>query len=89
MEGSQGGLWWKRGIDKDALRHSYLINIFLMGTAEESERTQLGVKLEGCWCGALMYADEVVLVADSGAELQAMLDVVEAYMLKWKMKFIS
>ena len=26
-----------------------------------------------------MYADDVVLVADSGAELQAMLDVVEAH----------
>ena len=26
-----------------------------------------------------MFTDDVVLVADSGAELQAMLDVVEAY----------
>ena len=37
-----------------------------MGKAEEFERAQLGVKLEGCWCGALTYADDVVLVADSG-----------------------
>ena len=35
-----------------------------------------------------MYAD-VVLVADSAAELQAMLDVVEAYVSRWKMKFNS
>ena len=34
-----------------------------------------------------MYADEVVLVADSRAELQAILDVVEAYVSRWKMKF--
>ena len=34
-----------------------------------------------------MYANDFVLVADSGAELQAMLDVVEAYVSRWKMKF--
>ena len=29
-------------------------NIYLMGMAEELERAQFGVKLEGCWRGALM-----------------------------------
>ena len=67
--------------------HSYFI-IYLMGMAEELERAQLGVNLEGCWCGTLMYGDDV-LVADSGAELQAMLDVVVAYVSRWKMKFNS
>ena len=38
---------------------------------------------------ALMYADDVVLVADSGAELQAMVDVEEAHVSRWKMKFKS
>ena len=54
-----------------------LLNINLMGMAEELERAQLGVKLEGCWYEVLMYADDV-LVADSVAELQALLDVVES-----------
>ncbi len=36
-----------------------------------------------------MHADDVVLVSDSGAELQAMLDVVEAYVSRWNMKFNS
>ena len=36
-----------------------------------------------------MYADDVVLVAASGAELQVMLDVVETYVSRWKMKFDS
>ena len=34
-----------------------------------------------------MYADDVVLVAKSGAKLQAMLDVVEAHVSMWRMKF--
>ena len=66
-----------------------LFIIYLMGMAEKFERAQLGVKLEGCWCGPLMHADDVVLVADSGAELQAMLNLVEAYVSRWKMKFNS
>ena len=53
---------------------------------EELERAQIGVKLEGCWCGAFVYAEDVVLVTDSRAELQAMLDVVETYVPRWKMK---
>ncbi len=60
-----------------------------MRVAEKLERDQIGVKLEGCWCGPLMYADDVVPVADSEAELQAMLDVVEAYVSRRKMKFNS
>ena len=31
-----------------------------------------------------MYADDVVLVAKSGAEFQAMLDVVEAHVSIWR-----
>ena len=49
-----------------------------MGMVEELERGQLGL-LEEHWCGALMYADDIVLVVDSGMELQTMLDVVEVY----------
>ena len=33
-----------------------------------------------------MYVDDIVLVADSGMELQTMLEVVEAYVMWW-MKF--
>ena len=61
----------------------------MMGMVEELERAQLGVKLEEHWCGALIYADDIVLVADSGMELQTMLEVVQAYVMRWRMKFNS
>ena len=47
----------------------------------------LRVKLEEHWCGALMYADDIVLGVDSGMELQNMLEVVQAYVMSWRMKF--
>ena len=36
---------------------------------------------------ALMYADDIVLVADSRMELHTMLEVVQAYVMRWRMKF--
>ena len=36
-----------------------------------------------------MYADDIVLVADSGMELQTMLEVVQVYVMRWRMKFYS
>ena len=64
-----------------------LFNIYLMGMAEDLERARLGVKLEGF--GVEHYADDVVLVADSGAGPQVMLNVVETHVSRWKMKFNS
>ena len=60
----------------------------MMGMMEELERAQLGVKLENCWCRALVYADNIELVADSGMELLTMLEVV-AYVMRCRMKFNS
>ena len=39
--------------------------------------------------GVVLCADDVVLVEDSGPELQAMVNVVEAYVSRWKTKFNS
>ena len=36
-----------------------------------------------------MYADDIVLVVDSGMELQTMLEVVQIYVMRWRMKFNS
>ena len=33
---------------------------------EELKSAQLGVKLEECWCGVLMYEDNIVLVRIRG-----------------------
>ena len=41
----------------------------MMAMVVELERAQLGVKLEDCSCGSLLYTDNIVLVADSGMVL--------------------
>ena len=66
-----------------------LYSIFVMGMVEELKRNLkgVGVLVEEVWCGGLLYADDIALVADSEEELQVMLDVVGAYAEKWKFKF--
>ena len=61
----------------------------MIGMVEELERAQLGFKLEERWCSALMYVEDIVLMADSGMELHTMLEVVQAYVMRWRIKFHS
>ena len=42
-----------------------LYSVYIMGMVEELERENLGVKVSGVWCGALLYADDIVLIAES------------------------
>ena len=46
-----------------------------------------GVSVDGVYCDALMYANDLVLIADSPAELQALLDIAAAYASKWRYLF--
>ena len=69
---------------EEGLRQGYplsslLYSIYIMGMVEELERERLGVKVSGVWCGALLYADDIVLRAETGEELQKMLDMVGRY----------
>ena len=67
---------------------SLLFNIY-DGNGRGIVKAQLGVKLEELCCGARMYADNIVLVADSGIEMQTTLEMVQACVMRWKMRFNS
>ena len=47
----------------------------------------MGVKIDDKWCGALLCVDDFVLLPDNGVELQDMLDMVQDYVVRCKMKF--
>ena len=61
-----------------------LSNIYMMEMVDELERAQLGVQLEECWYWALIYADDIVLVVDSGMEMHTKLEGIQAYVMRWR-----
>ena len=78
---------WKRVSGKVAFCHHHFFLFFLVDLADELERRGLGVKVTGTWMGACFFADDIVLMAESGKELQCMLDVVYKYANRWKLRF--
>ena len=58
-----------------------------MDMMKQLEKRGLGVIMDGTWCGGLMYADDIVLLAETSAELQEMLDVVGHYTQEWRFRF--
>ena len=47
-----------------------------MEMLKDLEKKWLGIEVEEIWCGVLLYADDIVLLARDQVELQVMLDVV-------------
>ena len=45
----------------------------------------IGARWAGLWLAALLYADDVVLIADSWADLQLLLNIVKNFCEKWRM----
>ena len=62
----------------------YLYAVYINGLHEALRRAGLGVRLYGRLVSLLLYADDVVLLARSPAELQKMLFVLDAYAAKWR-----
>ena len=58
-----------------------------MDMMKQLEEKGLRMKMDGIWCGGLMYVDDIVLLAETGDKLQEMLDVVGYYAQEWKFRF--
>ena len=88
LDGQQSR-WFKmeNGLRQGCPLSPLLYSIYVMGMVEKLEEEGLGVKQGDYWCGALLYADDVVLLAESPDELQKMLDMMGQYAEEWKFSF--
>ena len=74
----------ENGLMEGALLSPWLYTIFINDLIERLERAGVGVKVGGSWVGALYYADDLVLVANTDADMQGMLDILDDYSREWK-----
>ena len=78
------------GVREGSTLSPLLYILFIDGLLEELRRRKLGVRLHNrltgalTWVGALMYADDLALIAAGPGELQLMMDVVTDYAKKWR-----
>ncbi len=88
LEGEQSR-WFpvETGLQQGCPLSPLLYRIYVMGMMEQLEEGEMGLKVEGVLCGGLMYADDIVLMADTADELQRMLHRVGRYAEQWKFKF--
>jgi hypothetical protein len=71
----------KQGCQLSPLLFAFFINTL----AEEIKETRIGVKTGDNVTGILLYADDVVLMAETGEELQILLNVLSKWCNKWRL----
>ena len=88
LDGEQSR-WFRveKGLRQGCPLSPLLYSIYVMGMVEKLEEEGLGVKEGEYWCGALLYADDIVLLAESSDELQRMLNLMGQYSEQWKFTF--
>lgn len=74
----------ENGLMEGAILSPFLYTIFVDGLARRLEAAKLGCKVGGAWAGALYYADDLVLLAKTKAEMQKMLYVLDQYCRDWR-----
>jgi len=75
------------GVRQGCLASPDLFNFFVNDLLVMLEESGLGVRVRGRRIAVLMYADDIVLIADTPEELQQLLDLVSAYARRWRFRF--
>ena len=72
------------GIPQGAVLSPFLYAVYINGLHKALSDVVLGVWVLGRRVPLVPYADDIVLLARSAVELQAMLDVVTVYAQQWR-----
>ena len=75
------------GVRQGCVLSPILYALFINGLIDQLNRANLGVEITpGYILACLLYADDIVLLADDKKNLQKMLDIVSEYARKWRFK---
>ena len=74
------------GVRQGCVISPLLFDVFVDGLARELKALGLGVAAGGSRLSLLLYADDIVVLADSARELQKMMRAVEGFCERWRMQ---
>ena len=73
------------GVKQGDVLSPTLFAIFVNDLVQEIKNSGLGVMLDDVVVSCLLYADDIVLLAESGDALQKMLNIVTFWCSKWRL----
>jgi hypothetical protein len=77
----------EQGVAQGCSLSPILFSVFINGLLREVEEAEIGIDLSsGGRLGGLLFADDFVGVSESKDQLQTLIDVVQAYCRKWRLK---
>jgi hypothetical protein len=74
------------GVRQGCVLSPLLFDLFIDSMAREAKALGLGVDFGGQRLAILLYADDVVLLANSPEDLQKLLDAVAAFFRRWRLE---
>ena len=75
-----------RGVKQGCLLSPTMFSIFINNLADVLRDANLGINVDDVIVNLLMYADDIVLLAESEENLQRMLDLVYEWCRKWRLE---
>jgi hypothetical protein len=76
----------RQGVRQGCPLSPILFNLFVEALAERLRKSGFGATINGIDLESLLYADDVVLLGESTADLQGMIDVVDKFCRQWRME---
>jgi len=88
LVGNERTRWFDihQGVRQGDSMSPILFAVFIDELVKELRATNLGVQLGDKLLQALLFADDVVIMANSPEDLQQLIDVVERYLRKWRLQ---
>ena len=74
----------KAGVPQGAVLSPFLYSVYVNGLHQALRERGLGILVHGRLVPLLLYADDIVLLAESPAQMKKMHQVMEAYARKWR-----
>ncbi len=74
------------GVQQVYVLSTTLFNIYINDLAKEIKDLNIGISIGDVKISILMYADNIVLLAENEKDLQCLLDKLNNWSLKWKMQ---